>query len=335
MANDLQLFPGDHDEKLPVAPGLSALPALVLAAGEPGAYRFLEFFAAHIRNPNTRAAYFRDVCAFFLWCQRRQIRELSEIRSHHVAGYIERLGKTHAPPSVKQHLAAIRMLFDWLVVGQIVAHNPASAVRGPTYVVHTGKTPVLLGEEARVLLDSITTDSLVGLRDRALIALLVYTFARVSAAVQMNGEDVYTQGKRLWVRLHEKGGKEHTLPCHHELEGHLDAYREAIGIAHEKGTPLFRSAMRRTGRLTDKRMHRIDAFRMVKRRARAAGILSPIGCHTFRATGITQYLLHGGTLEHAQHMAAHESSRTTGLYDRRKDEITLDEEDSPTFKVAY
>jgi site-specific recombinase XerD len=325
MANDLQLFPGDHDEKLPVAPGLSALPALVLAAGEPGAYRFLEFFAAHIRNPNTRVAYFRDVCAFFLWCQRRKIRELSEIRSHHVAGYIERLGKTHAPPSVKQHLAAIRMLFDWLVVGQIVAHNPASAVRGPTYVVHTGKTPVLLGEEARVLLDSITTDSLVGLRDRALIALLVYTFARVSAAVQMNGEDVYTQGKRLWVRLHEKGGKEHTLPCHHELEDHLDAYRDAIGIGHEKGTPLFRSAMRRTGRLTARRMHRIDAFRMVKRRARAAGILSPIGCHTFRATGITQYLLHGGTLEHAQHMAAHESSRTTGLYDRRKDEITLDE----------
>ena len=325
MGNDLQLFTGDDDDKLPVAPGLGVMPALVLSAGEPGAYRFLEFFAAHIRNPNTRVAYFRDVCAFFRWCQRRKIHELSEIRSHHVAGYVERLGTTHAPPSVKQHLAAIRMLFDWLVVGQIVAHNPASAVRGPTYVVHKGKTPVLLGEEARVLLDSITTDSLVGLRDRALIALLVYTFARVSAAVQMNGEDVYTQGKRLWVRLHEKGGKEHTLPCHHELEDHLDAYRDAIGIGHEKGTPLFRSAMRRTGRLTARRMHRIDAFRMVKRRARAAGILSPIGCHTFRATGITQYLLHGGTLEHAQHMAAHESSRTTGLYDRRKDEITLDE----------
>jgi site-specific recombinase XerD len=325
MANDLQLLTGDDDDKLPVAPGLDAMPALVLSAGEPGAYRFLEFFAAHLRNPNTRAAYFRDVCAFFLWCQRRKIRELSEIRSHHVAGYIERLGKTHAPPSVKQHLAAIRMLFDWLVIGQIVAHNPASAVRGPTYVVNKGKTPVLLGEEARVLLDSITTDTLVGLRDRAFIVLLVYTFARVSAAVQMNGEDVYVQGKRLWVRLHEKGGKEHTLPCHHELEEHLDAYRDALGIGHEKGTPLFRSAMRRTGRLTAKRLHRIDAFRMVKRRARAAGIRSPIGCHTFRATGITQYLLHGGKLEHAQHMAAHESSRTTGLYDRRKDEITLDE----------
>jgi site-specific recombinase XerD len=285
----------------------------------------LEFFAAHIRNPNTRAAYYHDVCVFFAWCDKRRVQELSDIRSAHIAGYIEQLMNTHTPPSVKQHLAAIRMLFNWLVVGQIVEHNPAAAVRGPRYVVHKGKTPVLLGEEARVLLDSIPTGTLVGSRDRALIALLVYTFARVSAAVQMNGEDVYTQGKRLWVRLHEKGGKEHTLPCHHELEDHLDAYRDAIGTGHEKGTPLFRSAMRRTGRLTDRRMHRIDAFRMVKRRARAAGILSPIGCHTFRATGITQYLLHGGTLEHAQHMAAHESSRTTGLYDRRKDEITLDE----------
>jgi integrase/recombinase XerD len=136
---------------------------------------------------------------------------------------------------------------------------------------------------------------------------------------------VYIQGRRLWVRLHEKGGKEHTLPCHHELEEYLQAYIHAAGMADEKGTPLFRSAMRRTGRLTETRLHRIDAFRMVKRRARAAGILSPIGCHTFRATGITQYLLNGGKLEHAQHMAAHESSRTTGLYDRRKDEVTLDE----------
>jgi site-specific recombinase XerD len=325
MGTNLQLYRDPDDEHVPVAPGLGALPALVLSAGEPGAYRFLEFFAAHIRNSNTRAAYFRDVCAFFLWCQRRKIRELSEIRSHHVAGYIERLGRTHAPPSVKQHLAAIRMLFDWLVVGQVVAQNPASAVRGPTYVVKKGKTPVLLGEEARALLDSIPTDTPVRLRDRAFISLLIYTFARVSAAVQMNGEDVYVQGRRLWVRLHEKGGKQHTLPCHHELEANLEAYRDAIGIAHEKGTPLFRSAHVRTGRLTNKRLHRVDAYRMIKRRARDAGILSPIGCHTFRATGITQYLLNGGKLEHAQHMAAHESSRTTGLYDRRKDEITLDE----------
>jgi integrase len=141
----------------------------------------------------------------------------------------------------------------------------------------------------------------------------------------MNGEDVYIQGRRMWVRLHEKGGKEHTLPCHHELEQYLQAYIDAAGMADEKGTPLFRSAVGKSDQLTQKQMHRIDAFRMVKRRAAEAAILSPIGCHTFRATGITQYLLHGGKLEHAQHMAAHESSRTTGLYDRRKDEVTLDE----------
>src|SRR5262245_6862082 len=123
MDEKLQLLPGHPDENLPVAPGLGAVPSLVMSPGPHGAYRFLEFFAAHIRTPNTRAAYFRDACAFFLWCQRRKIRELSESRSHHVAGYVEQLGKTHAPPSVKQHLAAIRMLFDWLVVGQIVASN--------------------------------------------------------------------------------------------------------------------------------------------------------------------------------------------------------------------
>ena len=325
MSHDLQQFTGHGDEQLPAEIRHVALPALIRRTGEKGAYRFLEFFAAHIRNPNTRAAYYHDVCVFFAWCEQRRVPELSDIRSAHMAGYLEQLMHTHTPPSVKQHLAAIRMLFNWLVIGQIVEHNPAAAVRGPRYVVKKGKTPVLLGEEARKLLDTISTDTLVGLRDRALVALLVYTFARVSAAVHMNGEDVYIQGRRLWVRLHEKGGKEHTLPCHHELEDYLQAYMDAAGMADEKGTPLFRSAMRRTGRLTETRLHRIDAFRMVKRRARAAGILSPIGCHTFRATGITQYLLNGGKLEHAQHMAAHESSRTTGLYDRRKDEVTLDE----------
>jgi site-specific recombinase XerD len=204
----VQIFNDNRDAQLPADVGLHVVPALVRAAGDRGAYRFLEFFAAHIRNPNTRAAYFRDVCAFFSWCEQRHVTDVSEIRSGHVAGYIERMTKTHAAPSVKQHLAAIRMLFNWLVVGQIVEHNPAAAVRGPKHIVKKGKTPVLLGEEARRLLDSITIESRIGLRDRALIALLIYTFARVSAAVHMKTDDVYVQGRRLWVRLHEKGGKE-------------------------------------------------------------------------------------------------------------------------------
>ena len=313
------------EEKLPVAIRSEQLPAVVLMSGEKAAYRFLEFFAADIRNPNTRMAYYRAACMFFEWCQRKRVSALSEIKTHHVAGYIEQLGKVRSKPTVKQHLAAIRMLFNWLVLGQIVSENPATVVRGPKYVVKKGKTPVLLGEEARQLLDSIDTNTVVGLRDRAFIALLVYTFARVSAAVAMNVEDVYVQGKRFWVRLHEKGGKEHTLPCHHELEAYLDAYINAAGIADAKGTPLFRTAIGKTKKLSDRRLHRIDAFRMIKRRTLEAGIQSPVSCHTFRATGITQYLLNNGTLEKAQLMAAHESPRTTKLYDRTTDEVTLDE----------
>jgi site-specific recombinase XerD len=325
MGRELTIFDGNDAEKLPADLRAQALPAIVFAAGEHGAYRFLDFFASNIRNPNTRAAYFHNVCEFFAWCEKRGVHELTAVRPHHVAGYVEQMTKTHAAPTAKQHLAAIRMLFDWLVVGQIVPTNPAGSVRGPKYVVKQGKTPVLLGEEARRLLDSIKTETVVGLRDRALIALLVYTFARVSAAVHMNVEDVYVQGKRTWVRLHEKGGKEHTLPCHHELEDYLDAYMSAAGVDGEKGTPLFRTAFGKTGRLTEKRVHRNDALRMVKRRALAAGIHSPIGCHTFRATGITAYLLNNGSLEKAQMMAAHESPRTTKLYDRTNDQISLDE----------
>jgi site-specific recombinase XerD len=325
MRKDLQVINGNGDKKLSAEVGNFTLPAIIARTGEKGAYRFLEFFAANIRNPNTRVAYYHNVCAFFASCEKRHVHELSDVRSHHVASYVERLGKTHAAPSIKQHLAAVRMLFDWLVVGQIVESNPASVVRGPKYAVKTGKTPVLLGEEARALLDSIKTNTVVGLRDRAFISLSIYTFARVSAMVNMKADDVYVQGRRMWVRLHEKGGKEHALPCHHELEEYMEAYMEAAGTKGEKNTPLFRSAIGKTGTLTKKPMHRIDALRMVKRRALAAGILSPIGCHTFRATGITQYLLNGGKLEHAQQIAAHESPRTTKLYDRTNDAVTLDE----------
>ncbi len=296
-----------------------------MSAGEKGAYRFLEFFFAGIRNPNTRAAYYRAACRFFAWCEHHRVSELGAIRSHHVATYIEQLTHERAAPTVKQHLAAVRMLFDWLVIGQIVESNPASVVRGVKHVVKKGKTPVLLGEEARQLLDSVRTDTVVGLRDRALIALLVYSFARISAAVGMDVEDVYLQGRRTWLRLHEKGGKRHDMPAHHELEEYLDAYMTVAELEGQKGTPLFRSAKGKTGTLTENRLDRTNAYNMVKRRAREAGILTPIGCHTFRATGITAYLSNGGSLEKAQMMAAHESPRTTKLYDRTADEVTLDE----------
>ena len=301
------------------------VPRVIADAGEQAARRFLEFFAATIRNKNTRMAYYRAAVRFFAWCDQRAIGEIADIEPLHVAAYVEAMAKDFEKPTVKQHLAAIRMLFDWLVTGQVVATNPAHSVRGPKHVVKTGKTTVLTGEQARELLDSIDVSTVVGLRDRALISVMTFAFARVGAVVAMRVEDYYPNGKRWWVRLHEKGGKRHEMPAHHNLEAYLDAYIEAAGIRDAGKAPLFRSAAGRTGALTERPMNRVDAWRMIQRRAADLGARGRIGCHTFRATGITAYLEAGGTLENAQAMAAHESPRTTKLYDRTGDEITLDE----------
>ena len=285
----------------------------------------LEFFVAHLRNRNTRKAYAQAVADFGAWCAQHAVSSLTQVRPIHVSAYVEELTAKIALPSVKQKLSALRMLFDWLVIHQVLPNNPADAVRGPKYVVKKGKTSVLSAEETRELLDGIDTASVVGLRDRALIALLVYTFARVSAAVSMRVGDVYIQGKRTWVRLHEKGGKRHEMPAHHNLEAYLEAYIKAAGLARDPKGMLFRSTVGRSGKLTDRPLHQPDVYRMIARRATAADIRTRIGCHTFRATGITEYLRNGGKLEIAQAMANHESARTTGLYDRRQDDVSIDE----------
>lgn len=300
----------------------SALPAL-FTPSPAAAKRVMEFFTANIRNPNTRTVYARAVQAFATWCERHELHDLQAIEPVHIAAYVETLQATLAAPSVKVHLAALRMLFDWLVVGQVVPTNPASAVRGPKHSVRKGKTLVLAAEEARAMLDAIDLTSPIGLRDRALIGLMVYTFARVGAVIKMRGEDVYVQGRRTWIRLQEKGGKQHEMPCHHNLDDYLHAYVDAVQPG-GKGV-LFCSAAGRSLQLSGRPMRQADVYRMIQRRAENAGIRTKIGCHSFRATGITEYLRNGGKLEIAQQMANHESARTTGLYDRRQDQVSLDE----------
>ncbi len=287
----------------------------------------MEFFAANIRNLNKRRAYARGTGEFLAWCTQRGVLSIRAVQPLHVAAYIEELGQVRSAPTVKQLLAAIRHLFDWLVIGQVVPLNPAGSVRGPRHSVERGKTPVLSPEEARRLLDSIDVTTPAGLRDRALIALMVFSFARIGAALRMRIEDAYVQDRRLWVRLHEKGGKRHEMPCHHSLEAYLHAYIDGCGLGDDRKGPLFRTIARGTGKLSATPLPQANAFQMVRRRAAAAGIGTAIGNHSFRATGITAYLRNGGTLEKAAAMANHASTRTTQLYDRRHDAVSLAEVD--------
>jgi site-specific recombinase XerC len=218
------------------------LPALVAAAGERAGMRFLEFFAANIRNPHTRRAYARAADEFLAWCSSVGVPSIGAVQPVHVATWIEAGTRDLAAPSVKQRLAAVRHLFDWLVTGQAVPVNPAASVRGPRHVVTSGQTPVLDPSEARALLDSIDTAGVVGLRDRALIGLMVYSFARIGAALGMAAEDVFTQNRRLWVRLREKGGKRrHAMPSQPRA---ISTAPSCVGTP--KG-PLFRTIGGGTG----------------------------------------------------------------------------------------
>jgi site-specific recombinase XerD len=228
-------------------PERSRLPALIARAGKSASRRFLEFFTVNIRTRNTRAAYARAAGDFLLWCEGQGIGELGRVQPVHVAAYVEQLLREMSPPSVKQHLAGIRMMFDWLVTGQVVPSNPAHAVRGPRHSVSKGVTPVLTSEEATALLAGMDVSTVVGLRDRAVIAVMTYTFARAGAVVALTGEDYFPQKKRWWLRLHEKNGKVNEMPCHHKLEAYLDAYIEAAAIAGDRKGPLFRSAIRKDG----------------------------------------------------------------------------------------
>lgn len=298
---------------------------ILAAAAEPIKVRFLEFFTAQIRNVNTRRSYAKAAVEFLTWCELRGTRSLDAITPIHVAGWIEELTGTHSAPTVKQRLAAVRHLLDWLVTGHVMLTNPAHSVRGPKHSRKRGKTPVLAPEEARQLLDSIPTDTLIGQRDRALIGLMTYTFARIGAAADMEVRDVYTQNRRLWVRLREKGGKQVELPCHHSLEAYLDDYLDAAGLKDTPRAPLFQTIRRGTDQLSGSPLPQANAYAMIQRRAVAAGISTAVCNHTFRATGITAYLKNGGTLEKAANIANHSSTRTTQLYDRRSDDVSLDE----------
>lgn len=300
-----------------------------------------EFFAARIDNPHTRRSYLRAAKAFFAFAATLPGgNDLGGISSLHVSAWKQAMRSDgNSSPTIKLRLAALSRLFRVLVAEHILIANPAAVVERPKHSVTTGKTPAIDAAEMRRLLDVIDTSTIIGLRDRAMIGTMAYTFARISAVAALRVAHVFSQKQRLWLRLTEKGGKSKDVPCHHHLETYLTEWIETAAIGASPQAPLFQTLTwtdaerrgcigedcRKQRGLSGRAMTQAMTWDMVQRRARQAGITTAICNHTFRAVGITAYLSNGGTIERAAAIAGHASTRTTQLYDRRPDDVTLDE----------
>lgn len=295
-------------------------PELVARAGQRAAEASFEFFTARIPNAHTRDAYGRAFRRFAAWCMSESPPlPLEAITPPAIGAYLAELeagGMSAA--SRKLHLAALRHWLDWLCQRGVLPFNPAASVRGPKLIVREGRTPVLERDEARLLFESVGHQGLVALRDRSILAVMLFGFVRVGAVCRMMVKDFEDAGGDAWLVLHEKGGKERRVPCHHQARDYLRTYVAAAGLdaPERRREPLFQTARGRTGELTRSAMRRTDVLAMVKRRAAAAALPPSICSHSFRATGITIHQENGGRLEEARELAGHADSRTTQLYNR-------------------
>lgn len=309
----------DLGRQVEVAEGVF-LPGIVVDAGEVVVRRALEFFLGEIRNPNTRTAYGRAVAAFMAWCDGRGL-ELDQVEPLHVAGYVEQLGRELAPASVKQHLAAVRRFWRYLLTGGVVKADPTAPVKGPRIRRGEGKTPVLIEDDARAILAAIETDTLIGLRDRALLSLMTTSLARVGAVVKMQVRDFQELPAGAQYRLEEKGGREKVMEAHPETERYVREYLVAAELEEAREAPLFQSVDQR-GRVTGRPLDSNDVLRMTKRRAAAVGIRAELVCnHTWRATGGTDYIEKGGDLLTLQELMGHSSAETTRGYVRTSPKV--------------
>jgi site-specific recombinase XerD len=294
-----------------------ALPELVGQAGQDAAYRSLEFFTSCIPNPNTRGVYGQAVREFCAFCTRLGV-PLEHVPSPTVAAWVQAMaaeGKSAATVNVK--LSGVRQWLDWLARHGVIKGNPASPVHGIKRSVREGKTPVLEREQARALFASLNGEDVVTLRDKAIMAVMLFGFVRVGAVVRMRVGDFENAGDASLV-LHEKGGRERRIPCHHRTRDAVRAYLTATGLLEQGGkAPLFQPARARSGKISGSPMHRRDVLAMVKRRCKAVGLPTSICNHSFRATGITIHQENGGRLEDAQELAGHADPRTTQLYNRK------------------
>jgi site-specific recombinase XerD len=226
-----------------------------------------------------------------------------------------------AIPTKKLHLSAIRRFCDLLVQRHVMLLNPALSVRTERYSSLEGKTPEITREQARRLLDSIPLQSPADRRDKAVLATLIYTAARVGAVAKLRLRDFTDDGQQSVLKFREKGGIDRTIPVRHDLQQWLTEYRELLGSSEDRAAPLFRT-LTRSGTLSDHPLSAIDISRLLKRRLQAAGLSTSPSPHSFRSLAATDLLLQGVPLEDVQYLLGHSDVRVTRLYDRRQRRVT-------------
>lgn len=281
-----------------------------------------ESFLSSQINEHTRITYANGIDAFYRFLSVAQLEDLLDVEPRHIADFIsEMTGDGYETATVRLYLSAVRMFLDACVQDGMLSVNPAKSIRPPRHSQTTGKTPVIIPSDVRTILDSIPCGSNAmeaDLRDRALIGIMTFSFFRVSAAVGLRRRDYQRRGDGSWLVAVEKGSKRHEMPVHPTLDAIIQDLHGVIN-ADDPDTLFFQSTNGRGGKLTGRPFCRKAAWAMVGRRARKAGVTSPVCNHTFRATGITAYLNAGGNLEDARIMANHSNATTTKLYDRTGD----------------
>lgn len=297
------------------------MPEIVKLAGDRARFAWEEFFYGRIRSEHTRRAYLRAVKSFLGWCEPMGI-AIQQISPAHVGLYLNNLSLSLA--SKKQVLAGLRHFFDGMVVRHAIALNPAQSVRTERYSVVEGKTPEITVNQARQLLASIDTTSIIGLRDKCIISVLIYTAARIGAVSKLRMKDFYDTGDQFCLHFIDKGGKSREIPVRHDLQILLNSYLQLIQIVFglERDQPLFTTAFRRSKKLTRRQITENDIGRMVKRRMKAIMLSDRLSPHSFRVATITDLLAQGVPLEDVQYLAGHADPRTTRLYDRRQKKVT-------------
>lgn len=300
------------------------LPEIIRRAGANAVFAAHEFFSGMIRNVHTRRAYMKAVRDFLEWAGHHGGGELAQLAPWHVGQYFEEMAAAGTSIATRNmRLSGLRHFFDNLVTRHAIMLNPARTVRGEKLNIMEGRTPEIPIAEVRKLLASIDTSHVVGLRDRAILAVLVYTASRRSAAAKLRLSDFYNTGQQWMLHFAEKGGKSREIPVRHDLEQIVNQYIDAAGLRDApKDTPLFQRAMKKQRRLSGKPLNGDDIHRMMKRRLKDFDLPLLYSPHSFRVTTITDLLEQGIPREDVQHLAGHSDARTTGLYDRRKRKIS-------------